>query len=133
MLLGNEIKADIKAARKIRVPWWGLLGVGIGAFLTSWLFDRIGRVDLVLPIMNVIFVLGFAIAVKWKLRRRTWFWGTMSTLTALHAFLIAFVPWPTTWIPAAVIAVIGSADLILMLAILEIVGKLVEGRNPEDD
>lgn len=129
MPLANEIKGDIKAARKIRLPWWGLLCLGIGSFLTAWLFDHLGRFDLVLPIINGILILGFAVAVKWKLRRHAWFWGTVSILAALHVPLILFVPWTTKWVPAIAIAAIDSADLIVMLTILSVVGKSMERSN----
>ena len=129
MPLANEIKDDIKAARKIRLPWWALLCLGIGSFLAAWLFDHLRRFDLVLPALNSVFVLGFTVAVKWKLRRHAWFWGTVAILAALHIPLILFVPWTTKWVPALLIAAIDSADLILMLAILFVVAKFMEGSN----
>ncbi len=132
MPLANEIKGDIKAVRKIRLPWWGLLCLGIGSFLTAWLFDHLRRFDLALPIINGILILGFAVAVKWKLRRHVWFWGTMTILAALHVPLILFVPWTTKWVPAIAIAAIDSADLIVMLAILSVVGKFMEGSNAHE-
>ena len=69
-------------------------------------------------------MLGLAVAIKWKLRRRAWFWGTMAILAALHVPLILFVSWTTKWVPAIAIAAIDSVDLIVMLAILAVVGKL---------
>ena len=101
--------------------------LGIGSFLAAWLFDHLGRLDLELPTFNCLLVLGFTVAVKWKLRRHTWFWGTMAILAALHVPLILFVPWTTKWVPALVIAAIDSGYLIVMLAILSVVGKFVEG------
>lgn len=132
MPLANEIKDDIKAARKIRLPWWALLCLGIGSFLAAWLFDHLRRFDLVLPTLNSIFVLGFAVAVKWKLRRHTWFWGTIAILAALHVPLVLFVPWATKWVPALAIAAIDSADLIVMLTILSVVGKFTEGSETSE-
>ena len=127
MPVANDIKGDIKAAKKIWLPWWAVVCVGIGSFLAAWLFDHLGRFDLVLPTLNSVFVLGFAVAVKWKLRQHAWFWGTMAVLAALHVPLILFVPWTTRWVPALAIAVIDSADLIVMLAILAAVGRFMEG------
>lgn len=72
-------------------------------------------------------VVAFAVAVKWNLRRRPWFWNNMAVLALLHVPLILFVPWGTEWVPAVMMAVIGSADLILILAIVSVVGKFMEG------
>lgn len=126
MPLADEIKGDIRAAKKIRLPWWALLCLGIGSFLAAWLFDHLGKFNLVLPTLNCIFVLGFTVAVKRKLKRHAWFWGTMAILVALHVPLVLFVPWTTKWIPALPIAAIDSADLIVMLTILTVVERLME-------
>jgi len=127
MPLADEIKGDIRAAKKIRLPWWALLCLGIGSFLAAWLFDHLGKFNLALPTLNCIFVLGFTVAVKRKLKRHAWFWGTMAILVALHVPLVLFVPWTTKWIPALLIAAIDSADLIVMLAILAVVERFMEG------
>jgi hypothetical protein len=37
------------------------------------------------------------------------------------------IPWTTEWVPALAIAVIDSADLIMILAILSVAGKLMGG------
>jgi hypothetical protein len=127
--ISNDIKSDIKAAKKIRLPWWVLLCLGVSSFLMAWLFDHYGKVNLTLPAYNFVVVLGFVIAVKRNLRRHTWFRGTMAILAALHVPLILFVPWTTKWVPALLIAAIDSADLIVMLAILALVEKFMEGSN----
>ena len=72
-------------------------------------------------------VVAFAVALKWNLRRRPWFWNTMAILTLLHVPLILFVPWGTRWVPAMMIALIGSADLILILVIISVAGRFVGG------
>jgi hypothetical protein len=126
MLLAEDVKNDIKAAKKIRLPWWVLLCLGVVSLPIYWLFDHFGRLNTALPTLNCAGMLGFAIAVKWKLRRRAWFWITMTVLAALHVPLILFVPWTTKWVPAIAIAAIDSGDLIAMLAILSVVGKFVE-------
>ena len=127
MSLANDIKGDIKAARKIRLPWWGVLCLIVGGLPVIWLFDHFGEFNLFLLTFNCVAVLVFAIAVKRKLRRHTWFWGMMTILAALHVPLILFVPWTTKWVPATAIAAIDSADLIVMLTILSVVGKFMEG------
>lgn len=126
MLLANDVKGDIRAAKKIRLPWWGVLLVIIGSLPIYWVFDHFGRLNIALPTLNSVGMLAFAIAVKWKLRRRAWLWITMAVIAALHFPLILFVPWGARWVPALAIAAIDSADLIVMLAILAVVQKFME-------
>jgi hypothetical protein len=128
--VGIDIKGDIDAAKKLHLPWWGLLGVIFVGFFGAWLFDHFGRLDLVLPVLNCIAVFGFLIALKWKLRRRSWFWGIMIFIAALHVPLIMFIPWTTQWVPALAIGVIDSADFCLIVWILAAVGRLME--EPKD-
>ena len=125
----QDIKNDIREAKTIRIPWWGMLCWMAACGLIELLLLRLGRFDLGLPALNSIAVVGFTIVLKRKLRRHTWFWGTMAILAALHVPLILFVPWGTRWVPALAIAAIDSADLIVMLAILAVVGKFMEGSN----
>jgi len=65
--------------------------------------------------------------LKWRLRRHAWFWITMTVIVALHVPLILFVPWGTRWVPALAIAAIDSLDFCLILWILAVVGKFIEG------
>ena len=127
MPLTKDIKNDIKAAKKIWLPWWAVLSLIIGGLPVIWLFDHFGKFDLFLPTFNSVFVLGFTIAVKRNLKRHVWFWGTMAILATLHVPLILFVPWTTKWVPALAIAAIDSADLIVMFAILAVVERFMEG------
>jgi hypothetical protein len=121
-----QIDDDMKAAKQMRLPWWGVLGGIIGSFLVAWLFDNLGRFDLARPTLFSIAMFGVAIAIKWKLRRHVWFWITITVIVALHALLILVVPWTTKWVPAIVIIPIGIADLYAMLWILSVVGKFME-------
>jgi hypothetical protein len=105
-----------------------IVGV-IGSALSAWLFDRLGRLDLALPILNRIGVLGFVLVLKWRLSRRVWFWITMTIVVALHVLLILSISWTTKWVPASAFAGAASLDLIVILAILSVVGKFMEGPN----
>jgi hypothetical protein len=122
----NQFDSDIKATKQMRLPWWAMLCGIIAAALMAWLFDHFGRFSLVRPTLYSVAVLGVAIAIKWKMKRQVWFWGTMAVIVALHVLLILFVPWTTKWIPAVVIIPIGIADLYAILALLSVVGKFVQ-------
>jgi hypothetical protein len=129
MPLVRDIKNDIREAKKIRIPWWGVLLWMAGCGLVDWLLISFGKFDLALPALNSIAVVGFTIALKRKLGQHVWFWITMTIFAALHVPLVLFVPWTAKWVPAIAIAAIDSADLIVMLTILSVVGKFMEGSN----
>ena len=126
MQLAKDIKKDMKVAKKMWLPWWGVLCLIIGGLPIAWLFDHFGRSNLALPTLIGVGMLGLIAAIKWKLRRRAWFWITMTVIAALHILLILLVPWPTKWVPAAVFAGFSSVDLYGMLAIIDVVGKFLE-------
>jgi hypothetical protein len=121
MSLTNDVRDEIKAAKKLRMPGWAMVCTIAVSFLCAQIFRRFGKLDLVLPILNSIGVLGFVIALKRKLWLRASFWGTMTVIAALHVPLIVFVPWGTKWVPALAIAAIDSADFCLILWILAVV------------
>jgi hypothetical protein len=127
MSIISDIKGDIRAAKKIWLPWWAVLCWGVVCALIELLLLALGRFDLALPTVNSIAVVGFAIALKRRLGRHVWFWMTMAILAALHVPLLLFVHWTTMWVPALAIAAIDSGDLILMLVILAVVERLMGG------
>ena len=130
--LGVDLKNDIDAAKRMRLPWWVLLSGVIVAAFSAALFDRFGKLYLVLPVLNSIAVLGFLVALKWRLRTRVWFWIMMIIMAALHVPLILFIPWTTKWVPALAIAAIDSADFCVILAVLSIAGKYMEGQKASE-
>jgi hypothetical protein len=132
MPLVSDIKDDIKAAEKIRLPWWGVLCLILGSLPLYWLFDYFRHFGFALPTLVSVGMLGFVIAVKRNLWRHAWFWVTMAILAALHVPLILFVPWTTRWFPAIAIAAIGSADICVMFAILAVVATFIEGPKTAD-
>jgi hypothetical protein len=121
----TDVGSEIKAAKKLRLPWWVVLCGIIGSFLCAWLFDNFGSLELVLPTLNSIAIVGFMLVLKRKLWRLAWFWGTIAVVAALHVPLVLFVPWTTKWVPALAIAVIDSLDFCLILWILAAVGKFM--------
>jgi hypothetical protein len=122
-----DVSNDIRAAKTIRLPWWGVLCIIVGSLPVYWLFDHFGRLSIALPVLNFILVVCFILFVKRRLLRRAWFWITMAVIVAVHVPLFMLVPWTTKWIPALLIAVIDSADFCLMLWIISAVGKFMGG------
>jgi hypothetical protein len=60
----TQLDSDIKTAKKMRLPWWGVLCVILAAIPVAWLFDHLGRFDLAMPTMSSIAVLGLVIAIE---------------------------------------------------------------------
>ena len=130
MPIGKVLTAE---DRRVHLPWWGKLCVIFGTVLLGLLFVHFGRFDLARPSLMSAGMIATAIGLRWKMRRRVWFWMTMIASVALHLLLIVFVPWPTKWVPALLIAPIGIADVYAMLWVLSVVGRLMEEPKASDD
>jgi len=123
----KDVRTDIKAAKKIpRLPWWAVLCVMIGVMPIFLLFDHFDKSQLTLPTLSSVLVLILVLVLKWKLRGRVWFWITLAVIAGLHVLLLLFVPWTTKWVPAPEVAGLATIDLIVALAIVDVVGRLVE-------
>ena len=113
--------------RQMRLPWWGVLCVIVGAFPLFFLFDHFGKLALARPILYSAAIIAITVAMRWKLRGHLWFWATMAVLAALHVPLILFIPWTTTWIPVLVVIPIGIADSYVMLWVVAVIAKAKGG------
>ncbi len=111
--------------RRMRLPVWGYILIPVGAFLLFALFDHFGKLALARPTVFSVSTIIIAVAMRWRLKGRVWFWITMASLAALHAPLILFVPWTAKWIPVLVIIPIGIADLYAMLWVVSVVEKVM--------
>ena len=129
MPLIDDIKNDIQTAKKMRPPRWVWLTWMAFCLPIILLFDHFGRMNMSLPVLNIILVFGLLIALKWKLRRRIWFWCIMIFIAALHVPLILLIPWTTQWVPALAIGAIDSADFCVIIWVLAAVGRLMEGQE----
>jgi hypothetical protein len=125
MLLIEQVKRDIRSINKIRLPRWSVVLVGLGAAILSLLFAHFKRFDLVVPTVISVLALGFAITVKRNLRYYVWFWSTIATLAGVHVVLIVFVPWTSRWVPGVAIAFITTADVAVILAVVELVQNII--------
>lgn len=120
---------DIKAARKIWLPWRVLWPWMIFSLAVILLCDRFGRLDMSIPLLLSIGIFGFFVYLKWGLRRQPIFWSTIAILAGLHAVLIWYIPWTSDWVPAVATAGIASVDLCLMLWILAAVEVLLGSQS----
>jgi len=113
-----QAKCDIKAAKKLRLPWWALVALGVCSFAACALFDRYGQLNMALPVLDCVGIFGFFIYLKWRLRKQPLFWAIILVLAGLHALLVWYIPWNGKWVPAIAVAGMLSVDLCLMLWVL---------------
>lgn len=109
----------------MRLPWWGVLCVIVGAVPLFLLFAYFGKSAIARPTLYSFAIIVIAIAMRWQLRKHVWFWITIALIAAVHVPLILFIPWSTRWVPVIVIIPIAMADLYVMLWILSVVGRFV--------
>jgi hypothetical protein len=123
---------ELTNGQPVRLSWGAGLCIFFGTLLIGLLFYQFGALTLVRPTVYSVVVIGFAVAMRWQLRRHAWFWITMIVLVALHVPLILLVPWTTKWIPVFMIVPFAIADLYAMLIVLSTVAKLMEQpKTPE--
>jgi len=127
MRIAEGIRADIRSARKIWLPWWAVLSIAAGSLPLIWLFDHFGRMDLALPALCMSGMLGFALVVKRRLWRRVWFWIAIAAIAALQIWLVLIIPWTDRWVPAVVTIPIATAYLIGIIAILSVLESFFDG------
>jgi len=121
-----SLREFVEENKQMRLSWKGGLAIFLGTILIGLLFFHFGKLALARPTIFSVIMIVTAIAMKRELRRRVWFWITITIIMVLHVLLILFVPWTTDWVPAIVMIPFGIADLYAMLAILSGVGKFVE-------
>jgi hypothetical protein len=126
--VGFNLMGDLKAAKKIHLPWWLGLTLAVSAAFCAAMFDHLHRIELTLPVMNSVIVFGYLIRLRWRLRDRVWFWLTMLVCAALHVPLIMAIPWTTKWVPPVAVAVFDAVDFCVILLVLALLERMFDGR-----
>jgi hypothetical protein len=116
MRLTWDLKKDIEAAKKGRLPWWVLLAWGTVCLPVVSPLNHVGRLELALPILGSFAIFSFLLMLKWNLRSRIWFW-----------MMLLILPWTAKWVSPLVTGGIASVDLCLLLAIVSAAGRLIDG------
>jgi hypothetical protein len=102
-------------------------GGGILAIILLPLLDRLGRIELFFPILGTVAVIAGVVTLSWELRRRPWYWITMILVVGLHVPVILYVPWRAGWIPAPVTIAVCMVDLVIVVRVLKLIGRLADG------
>ncbi|MDP9019065.1 MAG: hypothetical protein M3N19_12195 [Candidatus Eremiobacteraeota bacterium] len=122
------VKNDFKSARKLNTPWWGWLGFLVAGGLAAWVSIDGGYASAGRMTLFALLALGYAVFVKWTLRRYAWFWIAMVILTALQVPLIAFFARTTAQYsgPSIFVGLLGGIDYVVMLVILNVLEQFLK-------
>jgi hypothetical protein len=75
---------------------------------------------------------------RWDLRKRTWFWATVTFLVLLHVILLLHFPWPDTNLPGIALLPYAMLDIAFIYGCIRLVEKvahrsrLARGRSGKD-
>ena len=116
--IAAQFKEDFKVARKLRLPWWSLVGLGVCSIPVFIALDHVGRPNMALPLLNSVGVIVFLSYLKRSLWRQPLFWVSITLFVAVHGLLVWYIPWTSKWVPALAIGGINSIDLCIMLWLL---------------
>ena len=61
--------------------------------------------------------------MRWDLRKRVWFWVTLTVLALLHVPLILLVPWSNTNYPGVVLLPQALLDLAIVYGCIKLIEK----------
>jgi hypothetical protein len=71
-------------------------------------------------------VLLVAIRMFWGLRKRVWFWITITIIAFLHVSLILFVPWPFKQLSYVALLPVALSDLAIACGIIRLAENVIE-------
>lgn len=105
---------------------WGLVvaAIAAGAVVASPFiyFGQVGNGRTAGFLAGILFI---AVARRWHLRSRTWFWPLIALIVVAESPLVIFVHWTSRWIPAAAILPFAVADGVGILWLIQLVEKWV--------
>jgi hypothetical protein len=102
--------------------------LGVVLFLIPFYF--FGRMDLARPSLFGATAIGCAIATRWKLRNRRWFWIAIAVVTAVHVYIIGRFHWDEEEMSQLVIGAYTLIDYALILVVIWVAEIIC--RTPEE-
>ena len=66
-----------------------------------------------------------AVWMRWDIRKRVWFWATITILVLLHVPLILFIPWTNSNYPGVVLLPAGLLDFTIVYWCIKLAEKVM--------
>jgi len=112
--------------------WRGTI-IGLCMIPVFAIFLHFGREDMAVPACTYLGMIALAIALRWNLRTRVWFWVVIAFVLTLHVVLLLEVPWPHFTINRITLLPFGVADLLLVSGIIQFVKTFIVRDTSDDD
>jgi hypothetical protein len=110
-------------------PSWVVWAIVAGVWIFLIPFYYFDLMDLALPSLLAVAVIGCAITTFWKSRKQRWFWIAIAFVTVLHGFLIVRFPFDNLGVSKLVFGFYGLIDYGLVVAFFKLI-EIVFG-SPE--
>jgi len=108
-----------------QLRWQGILVVLVCSFILAFIFDHFGVFNRMRPVCGSILILVLTLKYHWELKRRPWFWLTVSAWALAHGWLIWRIRWPNGWVPAKVLEGYVTVDLVAIFVIIALIEKVL--------
>lgn len=106
---------------------WALVAF-LFALPLYWFFDHRGDPGRAMAGGGAVVMILLTVRYRWDLRKRTWFWATVTFLVLLHVLLLLLFPWPDTNLPGIALLPYGMLDIGIMYGCIRLVEN-VANRN----
>jgi hypothetical protein len=111
-------------------------GLKIVGVLTPvfFLFVYLGKPEMGFTVMIVLGMIMIAVYLRWRLRKRLWFWATIAFILLLHIPLFFIVRWPDSKIPTIAYSMpIGIVDFLLISGAIGLAERIFSKGSLSDD
>jgi hypothetical protein len=116
-----------------RADWTGTI-IGVLLIPVFVLFIFLGKAEMGFTVCIVLGMVMLAIKLRWKLRRRGWFWVTIAVILTLHIPFLFVVRWPQTNIPTIAFSLpLGIADFLLISGAISLAEKVFSKGDSSDE
>jgi hypothetical protein len=124
-MLGVDLTKDSDAESRPFAAQWK---PAVAIVLLVVAMKYFGGHELALPMWSGAAALVLTIATRWKLHRRTWFWGVMSVFIAAHVLAVMFAVRWQSWVSVKGFVLLAVLDWLVMMWVLNLVGKAMGKR-----
>jgi hypothetical protein len=116
---GTNEATDGQSRNYVNKKW--AFAAGILSLPLYFFFDHRGDPGRALAATSAGAMIILTVRYRWDLRKRTWFWATVTFLVLLHVLLLLLFQWPDTNLPGIALLPYGMLDIGIMYGCIKLV------------